>query len=427
MKKVINVVDDIMGKGKTSWAMKHMLMNKDHNYIYVTPFLEEVERCSKFCGFKEPNRVNGDGKLESFKSLIAQNENISTTHELFKLIDKECIEILTNGNYTLILDEVLDVLEETTMEKGDIDNLIELGILKYNEKEELVSGDDDAIKKKADEPNKYQHIALNLMRKNLEILNGNRKIALLWLFPIDVIDCFEEIYIMTFMFDGYPMSGYLKYHKYKIKKYSIEVINKNDTYENRVFKLTDYIFPDVKDLKNLINIAQSVKMNEIGDKDNSLSYSWWEARVKDKHHIDWITIKNNMNNFINNYSNTKSRKKIIWTSFKRTRSSLYTKVLNDDNFVSYNLRATNKHSDKTSLIYLVNKNYNPVILSWFSKNKIKVDRDAYALGECVQLIWRTSIRNGEPITLYIPSKKMRKLLELFLNGEYFIKTEGGLN
>lgn len=39
-----------------------------------------------------------------------------------------------------------------------------------------------------------------------------------------------------------------------------------------------------------------------------------------------------------------------------------------------------------------------------------VDEDAYALSEMLQWIWRSSIRDGKPINIYIPSKRMRTLL-----------------
>ena len=40
--------------------------------------------------------------------------------------------------------------------------------------------------------------------------------------------------------------------------------------------------------------------------------------------------------------------------------------------------------------------------------------DVYAISEMVQVIWRSAIRNDEPIHLYIPSERMRNLFELWL-------------
>ena len=45
----------------------------------------------------------------------------------------------------------------------------------------------------------------------------------------------------------------------------------------------------------------------------------------------------------------------------------------------------------------------------------ELDEDAYALSEMLQLIWRSRIRNGENINVYIPSKRMRDLFKEWLD------------
>ena len=41
---------------------------------------------------------------------------------------------------------------------------------------------------------------------------------------------------------------------------------------------------------------------------------------------------------------------------------------------------------------------------------IEVDEDAYALSTMIQWIWRSAIRDGHEIYIYVPSKRMRELL-----------------
>jgi len=84
--------------------------------------------------------------------------------------------------------------------------------------------------------------------------------------------------MMTFCFEGYPISGYLKIHNFEIEKYSIETINKNDEYNNRIFKLIPYVKHDVSKFKELLNIIDVGKVNDWGGDDNSLSYSWWKVK-----------------------------------------------------------------------------------------------------------------------------------------------------
>ena len=247
----IKVVDSMMGKGKSSWSIQHMnkKQKEGERFIYVTPYLDEVDRVKKQCGFEEPD-LSSSSKLDSLKKIIANNKSIATTHALFKMLDNEVLELLSVG-YTLILDEVLDVVEETTLPKGDIDNMIKLKMLKYDG-DKLVIDDEKVVKEKSEIENEYQNIAFNLLRKNLDIINGNKKIALIWLFPIDILKCFEEVYILTFMFDGYPMKGYLDAHGIKQIKYSVYCSNPEEEYENRIFKLKDYEYPNIKDIQHLI-------------------------------------------------------------------------------------------------------------------------------------------------------------------------------
>lgn len=417
MAKEVFVIDSMMGSGKSTWSIQYMnkMQKEGKRFIYVTPYLDEVERVKKECGFAEPEQGKS-GKLDSFKTLISQNKNVATTHALFKMLDQEAIELLSVG-YTLVLDEVLDVIQESSIPKGDIDNMVELNILKYIDDKTLVMGDEEVVNKKANEDNKYKEIAINLLRKNLELMVGKKTFALMWLFPLDLIEVFEDVFILTFMFDGYPMKGYLDKHNITQFKKSVVCANPEDDYEDRNYKLVEYFKPDLKSLIPLIKIADKGKINDIGERDNTFTYSYWEKLVKDKNHLEWINLRKNINNYLKNFAPTTSSKKIIWTTFTKARSSLYSSSLKDDNFVANNIRATNDYKDMNVVLYLVDKRYNPIIEQWFKSKNIKIDENLYALGECIQMIWRSSIREGKEIYLYIPSKRMRELLEKWLIGK----------
>ena len=63
----------------------------------------------------------------------------------------------------------------------------------------------------------------------------------------------------------------------------------------------------------------------------------------------------------------------------------------------------------------MNRFANPNIIQLFNKTGIEFDEDGYALSEMIQWIWRSAIREGKPIQLYIPSKRMRNLLIQWLD------------
>lgn len=112
----ITVIDTIMGTGKTSYAIQMMSEAKElQSFIYITPFLSEVERIKTALpekNFLTPTPSNRKGsKLEGLKILLRRGENIVSTHALFKRCDEEIIELLKSNNYILILDECMDVVE----------------------------------------------------------------------------------------------------------------------------------------------------------------------------------------------------------------------------------------------------------------------------------------------------------------------------
>ena len=51
---------------------------------------------------------------------------------------------------------------------------------------------------------------------------------------------------------------------------------------------------------------------------------------------------------------------------------------------------------------------------FFEQNGITVDEDGFALSEMLQFIWRSAIRDGKEIWVYIPSVRMRNLLEQWI-------------
>ena len=67
------------------------------------------------------------------------------------------------------------------------------------------------------------------------------------------------------------------------------------------------------------------------------------------------------------------------------------------------------------MIYLANRFLNPNIKRFFEQGKIKVNEDQWALAELVQWVFRGCIREGKPMNLFIPSKRMRTLFLEWLN------------
>ncbi len=179
----------------------------------------------------------------------------------------------------------------------------------------------------------------------------------------------------------------------------------NNGFNQYVFrKSEDYSDKELKDnLKQLIDVYEG-NLNKIGDKDYSLSRNWYDK----KPHMH-KKLQNNISNFFKHKVKTKSDEN-MWSTFKDFKSKLkgkgYTK-----GFVSCNTRATNDYQHKTALVYAMNRYLNPTIIDYFRSHDVNVDEDLFALSELIQWIWRSAIRNNEPINLYLPSKTNEGFVE----------------
>ena len=99
MSNKINIVDAICGEGKST-SLINYINNKENcnkKFLYITPFLSEIERIKQECpnkNFKSPE-CNKGAKIYDIKRLLSKGENIVSSHALFKKFDED-----HNTNFT---------------------------------------------------------------------------------------------------------------------------------------------------------------------------------------------------------------------------------------------------------------------------------------------------------------------------------------
>ncbi|HFJ9318626.1 TPA: hypothetical protein ACGW54_003937 [Bacillus tropicus] len=86
-------------------------------------------------------------------------------------------------------------------------------------------------------------------------------------------------------------------------------------------------------------------------------------------------------------------------------------------FTAFNLRATNKYKHKTVLAFCLNRYMNPIEKQFFHRHDVLIDEDLLALSDLLQWIFRSAVREGKPVQIYVPSRRMRTLLMKWLNNE----------
>ena len=88
----------------------------------------------------------------------------------------------------------------------------------------------------------------------------------------------------------------------------------------------------------------------------------------------------------------------------------YTGTEKNPCFVPCNARGMNDFGHKKKLAYLLNFFVPADIKKFINHYNFEFDEDQYDLSVLLQWIWRSQIRNGKPIDIYIPSDRMRNLL-----------------
>lgn len=394
----IKVCDAMMGEGKTSASINMMKRDLSSNYIFITPYKDETERIKRECEnrhFALPRNL-GKGKLTNLHALVEQNRNIASTHALFKQYNTNTIELIKSKNYKLVLDEVFTVIEQVKCSKNDLDII-------FNKENGLADVDDDGyvIWLDDDYEGKFDNIKLMSQARTLVKHDDN---LLLWLFPKDVFMAFKDVIVLTYMFDA-------QFQKYYYDMHNIEIEYIGTTYTEKTgyeFCRVDEMTNKHSELKTKIHILDNANLNHIGrgvgKYQFKLSSTWFANNTKKGS----VELKNNLYNVFRNVYNAKSAE-IMWTCFKRDKSRLkgggYT-----NGFVSVNTRATNKFRDKKYLAFCVNLFYDPYFKNFFTDHGVEIQEDRWALSEMIQWIWRSTIRDGNEIWIYIPSERMRTLL-----------------
>jgi hypothetical protein len=427
----ITVVDAVMGTGKTSWAID--MMNQSlyeqtfedaSRFLYITPSLSEVQRIQDSCPdleFWTPQAVNGR-KLTHLNELIERNENIASTHELFSRMNRETYEALEGAGYVLVVDEEVEFIKK-------FDALTERDKqLLFREQMIYVDGKlrvrwNHQLHGDYPENGRFNDIRQLCENGNLIVVNGK---FWLWEFPADLIELFDEVVILTYLFEGSYLSTYLKLNDLP---YTVRTVVRSPEYtdEHRKYQVVDFDATDereaLKRIKSLVNVVDVGSLNDIGKTSrrtrgrpvNPLSKGWF-TRDRKAGGAKTKTLQKATYQFFKRYSGGTASDN-LWSCFKSQKNTLkgdgYTK-----GFLAVNARATNEYKHKASLAYLANIFCYAEIRRYFEHNGMEVDDDQFALSQLVQWVWRSRIREGQPINLYLPSDRMRRLFTEWLDGKY---------
>lgn len=390
MLKIIELLDAGCGIGKTTAIINYInSSNNNDKFLYITPFLSEVERIIDKCkkkNFKQPTNK----KTEDIASLLKKGYNIAATHALFEKISED-IDKIPLKNYILIIDERIDTLKPIPLCKDDISMLLNTKVIIKKDDNSLVWNEDYNNYK-----GHFSYIKAAIDLGGCILSKDNTMIA--QIFPNKkILSLFKDIFLLTFMFEA--QSYYYDLINIPIEKLFVK--NFQITKEEQHY--------DYSKQKSLITILEDEKLNSIGKPEYSLSKTWFENASPE----DLDTLRKHIQNFFRNKTKSKSNQR-LWTTFKDYKDLLSAKGYITA-FAPLNTRGTNRFYRCNAVAYIANIYLNPYIKNFAQASGIQINEDAHALSEMLQFIYRSAIRDNKHITLYIPSKRMREILKDWLN------------
>lgn len=438
----VKILDFMCGQGKSTFIRDMVSKNTNGKYLYVAPYLSECHSFantkyndkdtrkkpifkdgSKFeykyaeppkfgadlsgLNFRHPNNKNKLGsKEDSLCNMIEKGNNIVSTHALFTDLGSNVIE--SAKDYTLIIDETVNVYELDNIKK-DVDHCIERSWMEVSEEDgmtlvffpERYAQREDISIEDAMRDSRYKDLAYQCELGQLLYIEGK---AVVWELSPRLMQSFKEVWVCTYMFEGSDMCSFFKKHSINYSYVQIEGKKK------------------AKDVAHLIEVVDIPKLNLIGEvvslsstvSKQGSSGKYGGAKLSQE--AINTTLKNNLHNLFNQKWKAKSTDR-LWTSYKNQCTFIANKKYRGQ-FLAYNYKATNDYIGVHHVAFLINVFQNPLIQQVCHSRDVETSNEHYAISTLIQFVFRSAVRKGEPIKLYLPSLRMRELLERWKQGEF---------
>lgn len=439
---ILDVIDMLPGSGKTQGMNMYLSQTKDP-FIYLTPYNEEVDniqaklnrnswtelqqlasksglyRDDEIIGPRKPSVPDSlFTKSRSMMRQIQKGKCIACTHELFRrlCLIKSFWTLLEGKGYTLIIDEELPLIRDYQFSRCTFRDMKFYLMRPFEGEEPIVSVEEDGLlnwnSKARDAGNGAFHRLKKDIRSNCLCLEGGR---VKWRIPLQNFAVFSKVYLMTYRFEG------------SIFHRRWESVMGADSIRYCHFKDNDIVegkwqIPQerVDNLRRRLKIAgPSAYPSDVGKAGHySYSMEWYKSATR----ADFESLVKKMQYFIKYGAAGKrlDRKKILWTTFKAYREIIEELDVGNDSFrpkrgdvetfIPLNMRASNSYLDRNVVFYLVDR--------YVGLNEPGVDRNKLSLDELLQFLFRTCLRlpdSEEVVYAYIPSERMRRLLERWLD------------
>jgi hypothetical protein len=403
MTKEIEILDRLPGCGKTTAIFKYMASNQSNPWLYLSPMKSEIQtrvpaeasevNMDFFIAVERSEHSEYNTMTNQVLQALQEGRSIACTHNLMLRFTQEHIDLITKHKYNVVCDEELDLIKGyNELKNGDIQYLLENKTIEISEI-------DGQVKCIADIPmdSRYADIRMYSDMGCLYSAKTRRDFLVLQISPRIVLAA-NKFMLLTYNYEGSIMNTFMKLHGFStVYNTTIETYKQN----------TDVI----RELKHLINLADTPSMRRWHKRKSALSATWWKTASKD----DLIDLSKAVKSIVK--SKKSNSDKLMMTFPKSAGASSKFKIDRIDHdlsFIPYNARATNEYAHKELVVHLVNIYPNQPVSVYMQDMGHKCDNDVFAINTLVQWVFRSRVRKGEVIDLAIFSDRMLGLFKEWL-------------
>ena len=401
----IKIIDKPCGSGKTTAMINDF--NSQDKYLVIVPLLSEVERIvegSKEVEFVKPhaNDNNAGTKYVSLEEYLILGCNIVSTHKMYERPVPLAKAGLLN-DYHIIVDEVPEVVQPiATKSMTSIDEFyIDTGFMEVDEDSGLVRPTQKWVDTQNQVSDTLSPKILSAALSGCLYLQDRQ--MFIWALPQAILQAGLSLTVLTYKAEGSLFVAYLR-------KLGLAFEFETDASMDMQFKEKAAQLVTIEDIPGLSKLKFSHTAQQSGSKSSSyckkVSGSLRNLRGRKLKGVD-------VENILITCMKEAWKKKAA--NDNKYKPSVFAKESHiwKTNWISNKTRGTNDYAHCSHLIYLYDQYPHPFITRWLGVSSMEF-ADAYALTELIQWVWRSRVRRGEPITVYLPSIRMRQLFEEWL-------------
>lgn len=398
----VTIVDRPCGFGKTSKLLIPQLA-EGGPYLVVVPLLSEVDRiiAEAAVPVEAPSDVQGT-KTDNLRGLLIDRLNIVTTHAMYSRLARLCREGLLEG-YRLVIDEVPSVIEVVSgpLPKSWDEFYVGDGYVEVDPIDGRVSPTAKWVDLKDGVSDSLNTDLFDLASSGR--LHVTDRTFFLSVLPVELLSAGMAVTVYTYMTEASYLVAYL--NKMGVS-YEIDV----DPQEDERFRSRSARLITIRDIPSLTDIKWShTAQGKIRPAEARRIAGAMKSIRQNK--IPEVPLQDIL----------VTTRKGLWTvdhqgSDRRAGAFSKGTRMTGANWVANTTRGTNYFIHCSHVFYLYDQHPNPGITGWLGIEG-RGHSEAYALSEMVQLVYRSRVRRGEPITLYVPCQRMRNIFTGWLEGD----------